>query len=45
MKADLRIDQDDLKALFAHTRSAYGNMTFTNWCKAVSYTHLRAHET
>ena len=40
MKADLRIDQDDLKALFAHTRSAYGNMTFTNWCKECEKSYM-----
>jgi hypothetical protein len=33
MKADMRISQDDLKALFVHTRAAYGNMTFSNWCQ------------
>lgn len=33
MKADLRIDSDDLKALFVLTRFAYGNMTFKNWYK------------
>jgi len=32
MKPDLRIDQKDLKVLFTHTRFAYGNMTFANWC-------------
>ena len=33
MKPDLRIEQDDLKALFAHTKSAYGNITFESWKK------------
>lgn len=33
MKADLRIEQDDLKTLFAHTKGAFGNMTFTSWVK------------
>lgn len=40
MKADLRIDQDDLKALFTHTRSAYGNMTFANWCKECEKSYM-----
>lgn len=33
MKANLKIDQNDLLALFSHTKGAYGNMTFSNWCK------------
>jgi len=33
MKADLRIEKKDLKVLFAHTKGAYGKMTFLNWCK------------
>ena len=33
MKANLKIDQQDLKVLFAHTRGAYGNMTFEQWSK------------
>ena len=33
MKANLKIDQKDLLALFSHTKGAYGNMTFSNWCK------------
>ena len=40
MKADLRIEQDDLKALFAHTKSAYGNMTFTNWVKECKKSYM-----
>lgn len=40
MKADLRIDQDDLKALFAHTRSAYGDMNFANWCKGCEKSYI-----
>jgi len=33
MQVDMRITQDDLKALFIHTRAAYGNITFQDWCK------------
>ena len=40
MKADLRISQDDLKALFLHTRAAYGNMTFTNWCQECEESYM-----
>ena len=31
MKADMKIDRNDLEALFTHTRSAYENITFENW--------------
>tara|TARA_B100000809_G_C14744902_1_gene389970 strand:+ start:340 stop:546 length:207 start_codon:yes stop_codon:yes gene_type:complete len=40
MKADLRIDQEDLKVLFAHTKSAYGNMSFSDWCKECSKSYM-----
>tara|TARA_R110000822_G_scaffold303876_1_gene428829 strand:- start:79 stop:285 length:207 start_codon:yes stop_codon:yes gene_type:complete len=33
MKANLQIKQEDLKVLFSHTKSAYGNMSFKNWKK------------
>tara|TARA_R100000935_G_C2745350_1_gene127580 strand:+ start:101 stop:319 length:219 start_codon:yes stop_codon:yes gene_type:complete len=33
MKANLKIDQKDLLALFSHTKGAYGNMTFLTWSK------------
>ena len=33
MKANLQITQEDLKVLFSHTKSAYGNMSFKNWKK------------
>ena len=33
MKANLEITQEDLKVLFAHTKSAYKNMSFENWKK------------
>ena len=32
---DFTIAPDDLKVLFAHTKYAYGNMTFTQWCDDV----------
>ena len=28
---DFKIDNEDLKALYAHTRHAYKNMSFNNW--------------
>ena len=40
MKADLRIEKDDLKVLFAHTRKAYGNMTFEKWCEDCKKSYL-----
>ena len=40
MKADLRIDLEDLKVLFAHTKSAYGNMSFSNWCKECEKSYM-----
>ena len=33
MKANLKIDQKDLLALFSHSKVAYGNMTFLTWSK------------
>ena len=33
MKANLKIELNDLKALFTHTRGAYPNMSFVNWSK------------
>ena len=40
MKANLNITQEDLKALFSHTKSAYGNMTFDNWCKECKKSYM-----
>lgn len=40
MKADLRIDLEDLKVLFAHTKAAYGNMSFSNWCKECEKSYI-----
>jgi hypothetical protein len=40
MTADLRIEENDLKALFVHTRCAYGNMTFGNWCKECEKSYM-----
>lgn len=40
MKADLRISQDDLKALYLATRAAYGNMTFSNWCQECEESYM-----
>jgi hypothetical protein len=33
MNANLKIEQEDLKVLFVHTKDAYPNMSFENWCK------------
>lgn len=33
MKADLKINQKDLKVLFAHTKGAYKGMSFDDWSK------------
>lgn len=40
MKADLRIDQEDLKVLFSHTKNAYGNMSFENWSKECEKSYM-----
>jgi hypothetical protein len=40
MKPDLRIDPDDLKILFAHTKGAYPNLNFTNWCKECEKSYM-----
>jgi len=40
MKPDLRIEQDDLKALFAHTRYAYENITFESWKKECKKSYI-----
>ncbi len=40
MKTDLRINQDDLKTLFAHTKGAYNNMTFSDWCKECKKSYM-----
>tara|TARA_R110002050_G_scaffold213532_1_gene349834 strand:+ start:1273 stop:1485 length:213 start_codon:yes stop_codon:yes gene_type:complete len=31
MRADLRINNEDLKALYLQAKGAYGNMTFKAW--------------
>ena len=40
MKADLRINQDELKVLFIHTRYAYGNITFISWEKECKKSYM-----
>ena len=40
MIADLRIEQEDLKVLFLHTRRAYGNMSFNDWCKECESSYM-----
>lgn len=40
MKANLKIDIEDLKVLFAHTKGAYGNVTFEQWCKECKKSYM-----
>lgn len=40
MKPDLRIEEEDLKALFAHTKKAYGDMSFKQWCKECEKSYM-----
>lgn len=37
----VEIDQEDLKVLFAHTKHAYGNITFEKWCQVVKESYLK----
>lgn len=37
---DLTINQDDLKALYVHTRFAYGNLTFDQWAKEIKKAYI-----
>lgn len=32
MKPNLEITKEDLKTLYAHTKGAYPNKTFAEWC-------------
>jgi hypothetical protein len=34
-KVNFKIEQEDLKVLFLHTKHAYGNMTFDEWVEDV----------
>jgi len=38
--ANLEIEQEDLKALFAHTKHAYGNLSFIQWCDEVKKSYI-----
>mgnify|MGYP003625244411 FL=1 len=40
MKPDLRIDQDDLKALYVWIGGAYSNMSYTNWCEDCAKSYM-----
>ena len=40
MKADLIIDQEDLKVLFEHTKNAYKGMTFEKWCNECKKSYM-----
>jgi len=40
MKADLKIEQNDLKVLFSHTKGAYGNMSFNDWAEECKKSYL-----
>ena len=37
---NLKIEQEDLKVLFARTKCAYGNMTFENWKEECKKSYL-----
>ena len=39
-KPDLKIDQEDLKILFLHTRMAYKNISFKDWCIECNNSYL-----
>lgn len=36
-----KIDQEDLKTLFIHTRFAYGNMKFNDWVKECKVSYVQ----
>ena len=40
MTIDLNIAQDDLKTLFVHTRDAYNNISFSDWCKETEKSYI-----
>lgn len=40
MKPNLSIDVNDLKTLFAHTKFAYGNMSFFTWCSECKKSYI-----
>ncbi len=40
MKPNLKIELEDLKALYAHTKNAYPGMTFKDWCKESEKSYL-----
>lgn len=40
MKPNLKIDLKDLKTLYLHTRFAYANMSFEEWCKECKKSYL-----
>jgi len=40
MKANLKINQEDLKVLYLQTKSAYKNISFTDWCKECKKSYI-----
>lgn len=40
MKANLKIDQNDLKVLFSHVRGVYGKMSFETWCEECEKSYM-----
>lgn len=39
-KPNLKIDQEDLKVYFIHSKEAYPGMSFKNWCKDCEKAYL-----
>ena len=40
IEVNYSIDQDDLKAFYLLTKNAFGNMTFTEWCRSTRDAYL-----
>jgi hypothetical protein len=40
MKPNLKIEEEDLKILFIHTKAAYGGMSFNDWKKDCKKSYL-----
>jgi len=40
LKPNLTVDEKDLKALYVHTKNAYQNTSFEQWCKECMESYL-----
>lgn len=40
MRANLKINNEDLKALYLQTKGAYKNISFTDWCKECQKSYI-----